>query len=169
MSSNSTASSICTGLVVLRSTYINGGTHVLEQAYRRDLNRHPQDLFVIELAGLHVELQEHLDYLHDWVAPEKASTNMANMPRWSVIVSDPLGAYCIIDTCNYPVRLLFGPPIGGIGSGNCTSNLLLPPGTCDHVTVVMSTLTDGVQFSVAMLQRQFGLISVTGGMMNNSL
>ncbi|KAH9081035.1 hypothetical protein Ae201684P_012009 [Aphanomyces euteiches] len=84
------------------------------------------------------------------------------MPRWSVIVSDPLGAYCIIDTCNYPVRLLFGPPIGGIGSGNCASDLLLPPGTCDHVTVVMSTLTDGVQFSVAMLQRQFGLISVTG-------
>ncbi|KAG9398111.1 hypothetical protein AC1031_014911 [Aphanomyces cochlioides] len=164
MSSNSTVSSICTGLAVLRSTYIliNGGTPLFDQAYRRDLNRHPQELFVIELAGQHAELQEHLDYLDDWVAPEKVSNNMANMPRWSAIVSDPLGVCCIIDTSNYPVRLLFGPPMGGIGSGNCASGLLLPPGTCDHVTAVMSTLTDGVQFSAAMLQHQFGLIFVTG-------
>ncbi|CAK4654345.1 unnamed protein product [Aphanomyces euteiches] len=157
-------------------TLIKEGTPLLEEACLRDLNKHPMEFFVMELAGIHAELQEHLDHLDDWTAPEKVSTNLVNLPGSSYIVSDPLGVCCIIDTWNYPVSLLFGPLIGCIGAGNCALVRLPPEGTCDHVTAVVASLLDkyvdsdvvryvvgGIESNIAMLKHKFDLIFVTGG------
>ncbi|KAF0715427.1 Aste57867_3377 [Aphanomyces stellatus] len=157
-------------------TLLTEGQAQLEEAFLEDLHKHPLELYSGEIALVLAEIQEHLDYLDDWAAPQKVSTNVVNLPGSSAIVSDPLGVCCIIDTWNYPVQLLFVPLVGCIGAGNCALLRLPPEGTCDNIAAVMASLIDqyldsdvvqyvvgGIDANIAMLEEKFDLIFVTGG------
>src|SRR5947199_1997808 len=51
--------------------------------------------------------------------PQKASTNLLNLPSESYVYKDPLGIVLIIGPWNYPLQLLFTPLVGAIAAGNC--------------------------------------------------
>src|SRR5947199_7196987 len=51
--------------------------------------------------------------------PQKASTNLLNLPSESYVYKDPLGVVLIIGPWNYPLQLLFTPLVGAIAAGNC--------------------------------------------------
>ncbi|KAF0685105.1 Aste57867_22979 [Aphanomyces stellatus] len=157
-------------------TLLTEGQEQLEEAFLEDLHKHPTEVFSLELALVFAEIQEHLDYLDDWAAPQKVSTNLVNLPGSSAIISDPLGVCCIMDTWNYPVMLLFVPLVGCISAGNCALVRLPTHGTCDNITAVMASLIDqyldpdivqyvvgGIDANIAMLAEKFDLIFVTGG------
>ncbi|RHZ14032.1 hypothetical protein DYB37_006661 [Aphanomyces astaci] len=157
-------------------TLVTEGTPLLEAAVMKDLHKHPTELHMMELSGVFQEIQEFLDYLDDWAAPEKVPTNLINFPGSSSIVSDPLGVCCIIGTWNYPVSLLLTPLVGCIGAGN-TALLRLPAdGTSDHTAAALAYLLDkyidqdvvryvagGIDANIALLAEKFDLIFCTGG------
>ncbi|RHY30228.1 hypothetical protein DYB32_004511 [Aphanomyces invadans] len=157
-------------------TLLTEGTPLLEAAVKRDLHKHPTELHVMELAGVYHEIQEFLDYLDEWAAPEKVGTNLINLPGSSSIISDPLGVCCILGTWNYPVSLLLVPLVGCIGAGN-TALLRLPTdGTADHTSAALAHLLDkyvdqtvvryvagGIDANIAMLAEKYDLIFCTGG------
>ncbi|KAF0715428.1 hypothetical protein As57867_003368, partial [Aphanomyces stellatus] len=157
-------------------TLLTEGRALLEEAFLLDLHKHPTELFTFELSVTFADIQEHLDYVDDWAAPQKVSTNLVNLPGSSAIISDPLGVCCIMDTWNYPLMLLFMPLIGCISAGNCALLRFPTDGTCDNITAVMASLFDkyvdpdvvqyvvgGIDANIAMLAEKFDLIFVTGG------
>ncbi|KAG9398112.1 hypothetical protein AC1031_014912 [Aphanomyces cochlioides] len=156
---------------------VSENTSLFEEAIMKDLHRHPSELFLAEIAHVLSEVQEALDYLNDWAAPKKVSTNLANIPGTSRIVREPLGVCCIIDTFNYPISLALAPLIGCISAGNCGLVRLPPEGTCDNITAALASLIDkyidadvvryvvgGIEPNIAMLKHKFDLIFVTGGL-----
>ncbi|KAF0715426.1 Aste57867_3376 [Aphanomyces stellatus] len=157
-------------------TLVLEGEHLLADAYKLDLHRHPTELFAGEIALVLSEVQEHLDYLDDWAAPQPVSTNLVNVPGSSAIVSDPLGVCCIMATWNFPISLALVPLIGCISAGNCALVRLPADGTTDHINAVLASLMDkylndtvvqyvvgGIDANIAMLAEKFDLIFVTGG------
>lgn len=152
------------------------GEDALKEALWKDLHKHPTESYVAELALVNAEIQDHLDYLESWAAPEFALTNIANLPGLSYVHREPLGVVCVISTWNYPVNLLFVPLVAAISAGNCV--LLRLPGddTTMHLNQVFIALLDkymdnryvryvygGVEETKAMLRERYDLIFATGG------
>ncbi|HEX4851236.1 MAG TPA: aldehyde dehydrogenase family protein, partial [Puia sp.] len=67
------------------------------------------------LADVHLAIKN----LKKWMRPQKASTNLVNLPSSSRVYRDPLGVVYIIAPWNYPFQLLFIPLVGAIAGGNC--------------------------------------------------
>uniref|UniRef100_K3WWD1 Aldehyde dehydrogenase n=1 Tax=Globisporangium ultimum (strain ATCC 200006 / CBS 805.95 / DAOM BR144) TaxID=431595 RepID=K3WWD1_GLOUD len=152
------------------------GEPALKEALWKDLHKHPTESYAVEFSGLYGEVQDHLDCLDAWTAPERVTTNLANLPGLSYIHREPLGVVCVIGTWNYPVNLMFTPLIAAISAGNCV--LLRLPGedTTMHTNNVLISLLDkymdnryvryvygGVEETKAMLRERFDLIFATGG------
>uniref|UniRef100_K3WWD0 Aldehyde dehydrogenase n=1 Tax=Globisporangium ultimum (strain ATCC 200006 / CBS 805.95 / DAOM BR144) TaxID=431595 RepID=K3WWD0_GLOUD len=157
-------------------TLMREGEPALKEALWKDLHKHPTESYAVEFSGLYGEVQDHLDCLDAWTAPERVTTNLANLPGLSYIHREPLGVVCVIGTWNYPVNLMFTPLIAAISAGNCV--LLRLPGedTTMHTNNVLISLLDkymdnryvryvygGVEETKAMLRERFDLIFATGG------
>ncbi|KAJ0409547.1 hypothetical protein ATCC90586_010058 [Pythium insidiosum] len=155
---------------------LHHGQDALTAALHKDLHKCMLESRMSEISMVDIELQEHLDYLEDWAAPEKVPTNLPNLPGHSFIQRDPLGVVCIIGTWNYPVQLTLQPLVGAIAAGNCV--LLRLPGddSCVHTNNVLIELLEefmdkrfvryvhgGVDESKTMLEQNFDLIFCTGG------
>ena len=108
------------------------GEEQLTSALHKDLHKNPVETFLMEINVILTEIQDHLDYLEDWAAPEKVATNLINIPGHSTIRSDPLGVCCIISTWNYPIHVTLMPLVGCISAGNCALIRLPPDGTADN-------------------------------------
>ncbi|TYZ60467.1 hypothetical protein PybrP1_002669 [[Pythium] brassicae (nom. inval.)] len=157
-------------------TLMREGEAALKDALWKDLHKHPAESFASELALVNTEIQEHLDYVESWAAPELKVTNLVNLPGFSYLTREPLGVVCVIGTWNYPVNLLFTPLVSALAAGNCV--LLRLPGddTTMHVNNALIALLDqymdpryvryvygGVDETKAMLRERFDLIFATGG------
>lgn len=142
----------------------------------KDLHKHPTETKVSEVGMILTEIQEHLDYIDDWSAPERVGTNIGNLPGKAFVYKEPLGLVNIIGTWNYPVQLTLTPLVGALSAGNVV--LLRLPGddTCVHTNELLATLLKtymdprvvrtvrgGVDASRAMLTHKFDLIFCTGG------
>ncbi|OQS03533.1 aldehyde dehydrogenase, partial [Thraustotheca clavata] len=152
------------------------GQEILQAAIWKDLHKHSTETFVAEVGLCLAEIQDHLDYMDDWAAPQKVSTNLLNIPGSSYVRSDPLGVCCIMDTWNYPIQLLVLPLIGCLSAGNCALLRLPAEGTSDNVAAALAYLFDkymdsdvvryvagGINANIAMLKQKFDLIFCTGG------
>ncbi|MGH2554040.1 MAG: aldehyde dehydrogenase [Chitinophagaceae bacterium] len=88
-------------------------------ALHDDLKKSPEESWVTELGMVISELNSAIRNLPGWMASEKVSTNLLNMPSRSRIMKEPLGVVLIIGPWNYPFQLLINPLIGAIAAGNC--------------------------------------------------
>ena len=87
-------------------------------ALHTDLGKSPEESWVTETGFVLNEISYTLKHLRNWIQPEKAKTNLVNLPSSSYIMREPLGVVLIIGPWNYPIQLMFSPLVGAIAAGN---------------------------------------------------
>ncbi len=106
------------------------------EALRSDLNKQPEESWVTEIGFVHAEISHTLKHLHQWMKPERVSTNLLNFPSRSRLYKDPLGVVLVIGPWNYPLQLLLAPVIGAIAAGNA---VVMKPGEFSPATAAVVT------------------------------
>ncbi|MEP7143802.1 MAG: aldehyde dehydrogenase [Ferruginibacter sp.] len=91
----------------------------LQEAFYKDMKKSPEESWITETGFLLAEISNALSNLQKWMRPERAGTNLANLPSKSYVMTEPLGVVLIIGPWNYPLQLLFAPMVGAIAAGNC--------------------------------------------------
>lgn len=91
----------------------------IEQALYADLKKSPEECWATEIGLLTAELNVALKNLRNWMRPQIAGTDLANLPSGSKIYRDPLGVVLVIAPWNYPLQLLMIPLVGALAGGNC--------------------------------------------------
>jgi len=91
----------------------------LHDALHTDLKKSPEESWVTETGFLISEINAALENLRRWMQPEKAKTNLVNIPSSSYVMREPMGVVLILGPWNYPLQLLFTPLVGAIAAGNC--------------------------------------------------
>lgn len=103
--------------------HLKRALHKYEQAIHdalyADLKKNAEESWVTETGFILTEINVALKGLHNWMEPERVSTNLVNLPSSSYILREPLGVVLIMAPWNYPFQLLFAPLIGAIAAGNC--------------------------------------------------
>jgi aldehyde dehydrogenase (NAD+) len=153
---------------------VSHGKEALSIAMYQDLHRSRFESHLIEISVVEHEIQEAIDHLDDWMAPEAKPTNLLNQPGSSSVHRDPLGVCLIMSPWNYPVQLLLAPLIGAIAAGNCA--LLRPAeytgAVSETIGVLIGKYLDPNAFAVVIggraitessLKCRFDKIFFTGG------
>ena len=102
----------------LKATILNHEQELYD-ALNADLKKSPEESWVTELGLVVAEINAALKGLRQWMRPERAGTNLLNLPSGSYVMQEPLGVVLIIGPWNYPVQLLINPLVGAIAAGNC--------------------------------------------------
>jgi aldehyde dehydrogenase (NAD+) len=105
-------------LMKLKASILNHEQDLYD-ALHTDLKKSPEESWVTETGMVIAELNAAIKKLRNWMAPERVSTNLLNLPSGSKILKEPLGVVLIIGPWNYPFQLLINPLIGAMAAGNC--------------------------------------------------
>ena len=137
----------------------------LYDALHADLKKSPEETWVTETGMVIAELNAAIKHLRNWMAPERVSTNLLNLPSGSKILKEPLGVVLIIGPWNYPFQLLINPLIGAIAAGNCV--VLKPSEFAPATDAVMKKIIEEVFPKEYILYVQGDGATVIPEMMNN--
>src|SRR5258705_4101227 len=137
----------------------------LYDALYADLKKSPEETWVTETGMVIAELNTALKNLRNWMAPERVSTNLLNLPSSSKVLKEPLGVVLIIGPWNYPFQLLINPLIGAIAAGNCV--VLKPSEFASATDAVMKKIIEDVFSPEYVLYVQGDGATVVPEMMNN--
>src|SRR5258705_8198683 len=137
----------------------------LYDALYADLKKSPEETWVTETGMVIAELNAALKSLRNWMAPERVSTNLLNLPSGSKILKEPLGVVLIIGPWNYPFQLLINPLIGAVAAGNCV--VLKPSEFAPATDAVMKKIIEEVFPKEYILYVQGDGATVIPDMMNN--
>ncbi len=137
----------------------------LYDALHLDLKKSPEESWVTETGMVIAELNAALKNLRNWMEPERAGTNLLNMPSGSRVLKEPLGVVLIIGPWNYPFQLLINPLIGAMAAGNCV--VLKPSEFAPATDAVMKRIIEEVFPQEYILYVQGDGATVIPGMMNN--
>jgi len=102
----------------LKASILNHENELYDALYA-DLKKSREETWVTETGMVIAELNVAINNLRRWMEPERAATNLLNIPSSSRIIKEPLGVVLIIAPWNYPFQLLINPLIGAIAAGNC--------------------------------------------------
>jgi len=91
----------------------------ISAALYQDLKKSPEEVYGSETGLLLTSLNMALKNLRQWMMPQRAKTDLINLPSSCRIYKDPLGVVFIISPWNYPLQLLLIPLVGAISAGNC--------------------------------------------------
>jgi aldehyde dehydrogenase (NAD+) len=114
----------------------------LYRALYDDLKKSKEEVWVTETGMVISEINHALSHLKTWMANERVSTNLLNLPSSSHILKEPLGVVLIIAPWNYPFQLLMNPLIGAIAAGNCV--VLKPSEFAPATEAVMKKIIESV-------------------------
>jgi aldehyde dehydrogenase (NAD+) len=137
----------------------------LYDALYADLKKSPEETWVTETGMVIAELNAGLKSLRNWMAPERVSTNLLNLPSGSRVLKEPLGVVLIIGPWNYPFQLLINPLIGAIAAGNCV--VLKPSEFAPSTEAVMKNIIEESFSNEYILYVQGDGATVIPDMMNN--
>ncbi len=98
---------------------IEQNAEALNEALHKDLRKSETESWLTEIGFVLGELKTTLKHLKKWMKPERAGTNLVNLPGSSHLYSEPFGVVLIIAPWNYPFNLLFAPLVGAMAAGNC--------------------------------------------------
>lgn len=105
-------------LLLLKQALIKYENEIAGALYT-DLKKSPEESYGTETGLVLADINLAIKNLHKWIRPQKASTNLVNLPSSSKIYRDPLGVVFIISPWNYPFQLSLIPLVGAIAGGNC--------------------------------------------------
>ena len=148
----------------LKTSILNHEQDLYDALYA-DLKKSPEETWVTETGMVIAELNAALKNLRNWMAPERVSTNLLNLPSGSKILKEPLGVVLIIGPWNYPFQLLINPLIGAIAAGNCV--VLKPSEFAPATDTVMKKIIEEAFPTEYILYVQGDGATVIPGMMNN--
>ncbi|MDP4264972.1 MAG: aldehyde dehydrogenase [Bacteroidota bacterium] len=137
----------------------------LYNALNTDLKKNPEESWVTETGFVIAELNAFIKNLHRWMEPERAATNLLNLPSASRVIKEPLGVVLIIGPWNYPFQLLINPLVGAIAAGNCV--VLKPSEFSPATSEVMKLIIEDVFPREYILYVQGEGASVIPAMMND--
>ncbi len=137
----------------------------LYDALHTDLKKSKEETWVTETGMVLSELKTAINYLANWMEPERTATTLVNMPSGSKVVKEPLGVVLIIGPWNYPFQLLINPLIGAIAAGNCV--VLKPSEFAPATDAVMKKIIEDVFLPEYILYVQGDGATVIPQMMNN--
>jgi aldehyde dehydrogenase (NAD+) len=148
----------------LKAAILNHEQDLYDALYA-DLKKSPEETWVTETGMVLAELNAALKNLHHWMNPERASTNLLNMPSGSRVLKEPLGVVLIIGPWNYPFQLLINPLIGAMAAGNCV--VLKPSEFAPATDAVMKKIIEETFSKEYILYVQGDGATVIPEMMNN--
>jgi aldehyde dehydrogenase (NAD+) len=137
----------------------------LYAALHTDLKKSKEETWVTETGMVLSELKTAINYLANWMEPERTATTLVNMPSGSKVLQEPLGVVLIIGPWNYPFQLLINPLIGAIAAGNCV--VLKPSEFAPATEAVMKKIIEDVFPPEYILYVQGDGATVIPQMMNN--
>ncbi|HVU98823.1 MAG TPA: aldehyde dehydrogenase family protein [Puia sp.] len=147
----------------------------IHAALYADLKKSPEEAYATETGLTLAEIRHALKHLAKWMRPQKAGTNLVNIPAASRVYRDPLGVVLIIAPWNYPFQLSLIPLAAALAAGNTV--VLKPsewaPATAAIVErlltrifppeVVTVVLGDGAEIVPALIRKfRFDHIFFTG-------
>eukprot|EP01018_Ginkgo_biloba_P039360 Gb_04753 [translate_table: standard] len=146
----------------------------VSKALHMDLGKSSFQSFATEMIMVENSCKNAKKNLKKWMAPTKASTNVASFPSSACIVPEPFGVVLVIAPWNFPFLLSIDPMIGAISARN--SVVLKPsemaPATSATLAKLISLYLDssairvmvgGPQVCAAVLQHRWDKIFFTGG------
>ncbi len=148
----------------LKTSILNHEQDLYDALYA-DLKKSPEESWVTETGMVIAELNAAIKNLRTWMAPERVSTNLLNLPSGSKIMKEPLGVVLIIGPWNYPFQLLINPLIGARAAGNCV--VLKPSEFAPATDAVMKKIIEEVFPREYILYVQGDGATVIPQMMNN--
>lgn len=148
----------------LKMSILNHEEDIYEALYA-DLKKSREETWVTETGMVIAEVNAAIKNLHNWMRPERAATNLVNMPSRSRVMKEPLGVVLIIGPWNYPFQLLINPLIGAIAAGNCI--VLKPSEFAPATDAVMKKIIEDVFPREYILYMQGDGAAVIPEMMNN--
>ncbi len=98
---------------------VQDNSAALEEALKKDLNKHPCESFMCETGIVLAELGHHIRGLKKWMKEQRVPSPIYNFPSRSFRSPEPYGLTYIIGPWNYPAQLCLVPLIGAISAGNC--------------------------------------------------
>lgn len=90
----------------------------IQGALYADLRKSPEEAYATETGLVLAEISHTLKHLAKWMAPQKAGTNLVNIPGSSRVYRDPLGVVLVIAPWNYPFQLSLLPLAAALAAGN---------------------------------------------------
>ncbi|KAL2920171.1 hypothetical protein HK105_200237 [Polyrhizophydium stewartii] len=146
----------------------------INEALFKDLHRPEAETMIYDIGMARNAAVHTLEYLDDWVAPERVSgESVAYAMDRLEVRRFPLGVVLIIGTWNYPINLTLIPLITAVAAGNAavlklsevsvnTAELLvrLLPKYVDNSAI--KVVYGAVPESTALLEQRFNLIFYTG-------
>ncbi|KAL4971729.1 Aldehyde/histidinol dehydrogenase [Aspergillus desertorum] len=146
---------------------------LIQDALKKDMNRHPFETAFTECANVKGDVIEHLKNIDKWTADQRPSAGMLGLMLRPTVRPEPLGVALIIGPWNFPFSLLVQPLIAAITAG-CAA-LLKPSEVTSSVqqlfvdlvpkyldTSAVRVITGGPAETGRLLQRKFDHIFFTG-------
>ncbi|KAL4914307.1 Aldehyde/histidinol dehydrogenase [Aspergillus aurantiobrunneus] len=146
---------------------------LIQEALKKDMNRHPFETTFTECANVKGDLIEHLKNIDKWTADQKPNAGLMGLMLKPTVRPEPLGVALIIGPWNFPFSLLVQPLIAAITAG-CAA-LLKPSEVTSAVqqlfvdlipkyldSSAVRVVTGGAAETGRLLQRKFDHIFFTG-------
>lgn len=142
-------------------------------ALASDLRKSKNEAYLSEINILVADVQNTLQYLDEWTAPEKVEKGLANMLDDVLLYKDPYGVVLVIGAWNYPIQLTLLPVSGAIAAGNC---VIIKPSEVSAATAKIiaelvpkyldqdcyQVYSGGIQETTELLKQRFDYIFYTG-------
>lgn len=143
-------------------------------ALAADFGKPRFESWATEAGFVAADVKHTLSQLAKWMRPERAKTNLANLPGKSRVLREPLGSVLIIAPWNYPIQLLLSPLTAALAAGNCA--VLKPSELTPACAALMAKLIPeyldreavrvvegGIDETTALLRERWDHIFFTGG------
>ena len=146
---------------------------LLYKAIYEDFGKSEFETYLTELSQIYHEINIFIRKIKKWSKKKKVSTNLANMPARSYIITEPLGNTLIIGAWNYPYGLSLIPVLSSLGAGNTVilKPSELPNNTSKIMTEIINSnfpneyfcvIEGGVEETTEILDNKFDKIFFTG-------
>lgn len=145
------------------------------EAVKRDLNKHPIETELMEIAGVQNEIIRMLNNIDSLAKPLSVKKSILGILNTLNVRKEPFGVCLDISAWNYPILLSLQPMVGAIAAGNC---VMLKPSEIAEATAVLlqklipkyldnscfSVVVTGPEGSSNLLKsNRFDVIIYTGG------
>ena len=147
----------------------------IAEALWADLRKNADEVDRAEIDLTVMEIDDYLENLSDWLAPQPAEIAVAHLPEGTTAHTefDPLGVALVLSAWNYPIYLLLTPVAGALAAGNAV--VIKPSELAEQTSALLARLVPvyldpdavalvegGVAQTTSLLAQNFDHVFYTG-------